>query len=128
MVINDNDNYNDDDKLKDSDIIVDYEGNDDETEISNQNKKKTFLDNLKRKTGEIKNHSWKIGKTTAKSAEELGNKIDNVIDESVNAAKNIGTSKNEILDLIERLAKMKDQGIITEQEFTKKKKDLLEKI
>ena len=125
MVIDDDD----DEKLKDADVITDYEDlkyND--TEIDAKSKKKTFFDNLKRNTDEIKDQSWKIGKTTAKSAEELGNKIDSVIDESVNAAKSMGISKNETLDMIERLAKMKDQGILTEKEFAEKKKELLEKI
>ena len=106
---------------------TEYEYDDDirERDISD---KKGFLDGLKKKAETIKNKGVDLGKTTAKGAEGLGNKIDNVIDESMNTAKGLGTSKNETLDLIERLAKMKEDGILTEREFTEKKKELLEKI
>ncbi len=86
------------------------------------------MDNLKKKAEIIKDKSVDLGKTTAKCAGDIGNKLDNVIDESVNVAKGLGTSKHDTLDLIERLAKMKESGILTEKEFTEKKKDLLDKI
>ena len=127
-------NDDDDGKLRDARISGDSEDCDDNDDYDDEmdrdarDKKKTFLDSLKKSADEIKDRSLKIGKTTAKNAEELGSKIDNAIDDGLSAAKGIGTSKNEILDLLERLARMKEQGILTEKEFAQKKKDLLEKI
>ena len=37
-------------------------------------------------------------------------------------------STQDILELIDKLFKLKEQGIITTKEFNKKKKDLLKKI
>ena len=117
----------DDDKVdvnSEDSIISNY----DEIREEYKSEKKGFLDNLKMKAEIIKDRSVDLGKTTAKGAEGLGIKIDSAIDDGVNAAKAARTSKDEILDLLERLAKMKERGILTEKEFAQKKKDLLEKI
>ncbi len=94
--------------------------------------KKGFFDNLAKKADEIKRQGMELGKIAAREAGELGEKIDDVVDESWDAAKKIKPqsveSKNEIVDLLERLAKLKEQGIITEKEFISKKKDLLDRI
>ncbi|QMU54587.1 MAG: hypothetical protein GKS07_06670 [Nitrosopumilus sp.] len=120
------DNYETEDISENSDesIITNY----DEMREEYKSEKKGFLGNLKKKADTIKDKSVDLGKTTAKGAEGLGNKIDSMIDDGVSAAKAARTSKDEILDLLERLAKMKEKGILTEKEFTQKKKDLLEKI
>ena len=110
------------------DHVMPEEEEEGEIRIGYGSKKKGFLGNLKKKAETLKDKGMDLGKTTAKGAEGLGNKIDSAIDESVNAAKGLGTSKNETLDLIERLAKMKERGILTDKEFTEKKKDLLDKI
>ena len=94
--------------------------------------KKGFLENLTKKADELKDKSIKFGKMATKEAGELGDKIDDAIDDSWDAAKklkqNSSESKNDTIDLLERLAKLKEQGIINEKEFNAKKKDLLDKI
>ena len=94
--------------------------------------KKGFLDNLAKKADELKAKSIEIGKMAAKEAEELGGRIDDVVDDGLDEVKKLkpksSESKNETIDLIERLAKLKEQGIINEKEFNAKKKDLLDKI
>lgn len=94
--------------------------------------KKGFLDNLAQKAEEIKRQSIELGKIAAREAGDLGEKIDDVVDEKWDAAKKFKPksfeSKSEIIDLLERLAKLKEQGVITEKEFNAKKKDLLNKI
>ena len=94
--------------------------------------KKGFLDNLAKKADELKDKSIELGKMAAREAGELGEKIDDAVDDGLDAAKKLkpqsSESKNETIDLIERLAKLKEQGIITEKEFNAKKKDLLDKI
>ncbi len=94
--------------------------------------KKGFLENLAKKADEIRRQGIELSKIAAREAEELGEKIDDVVDDSWDAAKKLRPksvdSKNEIINLLERLAKLKEQGIITEKEFNSKKKDLLDKI
>ena len=94
--------------------------------------KKGFFDNLVEKADELKDKSIELGKMAAKEAEELGDKIDDAVDDSWDEVKKLKPksteSKNETIDLIERLAKLKEQGIISEKEFNAKKKDLLDKI
>ncbi|MDH3657914.1 MAG: SHOCT domain-containing protein [Nitrosopumilus sp.] len=94
--------------------------------------KKGFLDTLAKKADEIKDKSIELGKIAAREAEELGDKIDDAVDDSWDEVKKLKPksveSKNETIDLIERLAKLKEEGIISEKEFNAKKKDLLDKI
>ena len=94
--------------------------------------KKGFLENIAKKADELKDKSIELGKMAAKEAEELGEKIDDAVDESWDEVKKLNPksyeSKNDTIDLIERLAKLKEQGIISEKEFNAKKKDLLDKI
>ena len=94
--------------------------------------KKGFLDALAEKADEIKDKSIELGKIAAREAEELGDKIDDVVDDSWDEVKKLkpksAESKNETIDLIERLAKLKEEGILSEKEFNAKKKDLLDKI
>ena len=125
MANDDNDEIGQNEEKPENDsIISDY----DEIREEYMSEKKGFLNNLKKKAETIKDKSVDLGKSTAKGAEGLGSKIDSAIDDGVSAAKTARTSKNEILDLLERLAKMKERGILTEKEFSQKKKDLLEKI
>ena len=94
--------------------------------------KKGFLENIAKKADELKDKSIELGKMAAKEAEELGGKIDDAVDGSWDEVKKLNPksyeSKNESIDIIERLAKLKEQGIISEKEFNAKKKDLLDKI
>ena len=94
--------------------------------------KKGFLDNLAKKADELKDKSIELGKMAAREAEELGERIDDAVDDGLDEVKKLkpksSESKNETIDLIERLAKLKEQGIINEKEFNAKKKDLLDKI
>ena len=94
--------------------------------------KKGFFDSLVEKADELKDKSIELGKMAAREAEELGDKIDDAVDDSWEEVKKFkarsSESKNETIDLIERLAKLKEQGILSEKEFNAKKKDLLDKI
>ena len=105
---------------------------DDKKSVRGSLPKKGFLENIAKKADELKNKSVELGKMAAKEAEELGEKIDDAVDESWDEVKKLNPksyeSKNDAIDLIERLAKLKEQGIISEKEFNAKKKDLLDKI
>ena len=94
--------------------------------------KKGLLEQLAKKADEIKRQGIELGKIAAREAEELGDKIDDAVDDSWEEVKRLKPksteSKNDTIDILERLAKLKEQGIITEKEFNAKKKDLLEKI
>ena len=124
-MINDEQNEPTDNVTDPEDSVM---SNYDEIRMEYGSEKKGFLDNLKEKAEILKDKSVDLGKTTAKGAGDIGSKLDSAIDDSVNVAKGLGTSKHDTLDLIERLAKMKESGILTEKEFAEKKKDLLEKI
>ena len=112
------------------------DNNDEEYEKSEQVRgslpKKGFLENLAKKADELKDKSVELGKMAAREAEELGDKIDDAVDDGLDEVKKLkpksSDSKNETIDLLERLAKLKEQGIINEKEFNAKKKDLLDKI
>ena len=114
---------------------MESEDNDEQSEnssIKGPLSKKGLLDNLAKKADELKDKSIELGKMAAKEAGELGERIDGAVDDGLDAAKKMkfqsSESKNKTIDLIERLAKLKEQGIITEKEFNAKKKDLLDKI
>ena len=49
--------------------------------------------------------------------------VENVIDEPRESNKN-----SENLDLLQKLADLKEKGVLTEEEFLNKKKELLDKI
>ena len=71
------------------------------------------------------------GAELMKSAQSGVAKAAQSISESIPTASSTHTSKKQVddtLSLIERLAKMKDDGILTEEEFAEKKKKLLEEI
>ena len=108
------------------------DSNDDVHSAKRATPKKGFFDSLAKKADELKDKSIELGKMAAKEAEELGEKFDDVVDDGLDAAKKLkpksSESKNETIDLLERLAKLKEQGIINEREFNAKKKDLLDKI
>ncbi len=47
---------------------------------------------------------------------------------SSNVQATVSSSQNDIIEKIKELAKLKDQGILTEEEFQSKKEDLLSKL
>lgn len=61
----------------------------------------------------------------------IAEKIIKLLDTTMNEAKNNNGNKNTSVDSIEqirKLSELKDQGILTQEEFEKKKQDLLGKI
>lgn len=50
------------------------------------------------------------------------------IRKSISSAKNAMSSKNEIIEMIEKLGRLKESGFLTDEEFQNKKKELLAKI
>lgn len=62
-----------------------------------------------------------IGKSLAKRGTEE-------IEKGISSAKDILTSKKEIIELIEMLGQLEKSGVITEKEFQTKKKELLDRI
>ena len=60
--------------------------------------------------------------------ENYSKTVKSTIQETVNAGKKLKTSKKENLEILEKLAKLKDAGIITAKEFQDKKKKILSNI
>ena len=94
--------------------------------------KRGFFQNLAKKADDIRRQGIELGKIAAREAEEFGEKIDDVVDDGWDEVKklkpNSFESRSESIGLLERLAKLKEQGIINDKEFNAKKKDLLDKI
>ena len=63
-----------------------------------------------------------------KEREELQKKGIKKISEGVLAAKNVTSDAQEDLATLEKLGKLRKSGVITEKEFQKKKKTILERI
>ncbi|MDX1440977.1 MAG: SHOCT domain-containing protein [Nitrosopumilaceae archaeon] len=102
-------------------------------------KKGDFFDKLRDKTNEAKEIGSSIGKVAKEEGGKLGKQIAQKgkegidkskegIEKGVTSAKKAGANKMNTLELIEKLAKMKDSGVLTEKEFSQKKKELLENI
>lgn len=121
-----------DKKTIQSDMVEDSNIDDDKQDIRIiSEKRKGFLESLANKADEIKRQSIDFGRMAAREAEEIGEKIEDTVENKIDATKKLkssNTSKNEILDLLERLAELKKHEVITEGEFNAKKKDLLDKI
>ena len=100
-------------------------------------KKHTSVDDLtKQKTQEIieqaKSKGYSIGEKISIGHRNLSSTLKksakSTIQETVNAGKKLKTSKKENLEILEKLAKLKDAGIITAKEFQDKKKKILSNI
>jgi len=91
-----------------------------------------FFDKLREKTKEIKEVGTAIGKTTIEKGEEVGKQISTKgkegIDKGISAAKKGSSSDKEVIELIEKLAKLKEDGYLTEEEFKQEKKKLLARL
>ena len=94
--------------------------------------KRDILEQLKKKTKMVTTRGIKLGKDTASKGYAAGNKLKSNttkgISKSIQIARTLGPSPIENLQIIEKLGKLKDTGLITEKEFQQKKKQLLKKI
>ena len=106
-------------------------------EISKMAKKRVSIDDVtKQKSQEIINQAKRKGYSISEKISNKRHKISlklkktakSKIQKTVNAGKNLKTSKKENLELLENLAKLKDAKIITTKEFQEKKKKILSKI
>ena len=106
-------------------------------EISKMAKKHTSVDDLtKQKTQKIieqaKRKGYRIGEKISIKHHNLSSTLKKTakskIQKTVNAGKKLQVSKKENLEILEKLAKLKDSGIITAKEFQEKKKKILSNI
>ena len=88
-------------------------------------KTQEIIDQAKRKGYSI---GEKISTTHRNLSSTLKKTAKSKIQETVNAGKKLKTSKKENLEILEKLAKLKDAGIITAKEFQEKKKKILSNI
>ena len=94
--------------------------------------KRNILEELKRRAEITKRKSVNIGKITASKGYQVSKKLKGKttrgISKSIQIAKTLGPSSMESLQLIEKLGKLKEAGLITEKEFQQKKKQLFKNI
>jgi len=96
-----------------------------------------------KKADEVLDDAVELGLMTAKQAsktsKELGNQAKKErkelqkrglkkINEGISAAKNVTSNTKEDLEILKKLGKLRDNGIITEKEFQTKKKKILDRI
>jgi chorismate synthase len=106
-------------------------------EINKMAKKRISVDDLtKQKTQKIieqaKRKGYSIGKKISIKHHNLSSTLKKTakskIQKTVDAGKKLQLSKKENLEILEKLAKLKDAGIITTKEFQEKKKKILSNI
>ena len=96
-----------------------------------------------RKADEVLEEAVELGAMTTKQASKISKEIQNKaikekkaiekkgvkkINKGIAAAKNVTSNKQDDLAVLEKLAKLKKTGVITDKEFQAKKKKILERI
>ncbi len=91
-----------------------------------------FVEKLFQKADEARRTGFELGKIAAEQAQTQGRRLTKEgkkrFDESITAAKKLGSSGEESLKLLAELGKLKKAGLITEVEFQQKKKELLDRV
>ncbi|MEM2759683.1 MAG: SHOCT domain-containing protein [Nitrososphaerales archaeon] len=95
-------------------------------------KKDTFLKKLKEKA----DAAAKTGKVLGKKAIEKGPRIGKqlklksleALEESIEKTRKAATSAEKNIELLKKLAELKASGIISEEEFERKKREILTRI
>ncbi len=98
-------------------------------------KKKTddiIFDELKRRADDIKMTGFELSKIAADTGPKLGKELAKLgkqkLEETLATARILSLSPKHNLELLEKLGKLKKSGIISQKEFDKKKKEILERI
>jgi len=96
-----------------------------------------------KKADEVLDDAVELGAMTAKQASKSSKELRNQakkerkelqkrgfkkISEGISAAKNVSSNTKEDLEILKKLGKLRDNGIITEKEFQSKKKKILDRI
>ena len=91
-----------------------------------------IIEKLLKKADEAKRTGIELSKVAAEQAQIHGSRIKKVgskkIGEGISAAKKFTTSSEEDLKTLERLAKLRKTGVLTEKEFQEKKKQILSRL
>jgi len=72
--------------------------------------------------------SKELRKQAKKEREALQERGMKKINEGISAAKNVTSNTKEDLEILKKLGKLRDNGVITEKEFQAKKKKILDRI
>ncbi len=95
-------------------------------------KKDNFLKKLKGKADMAAKTGAEIGKKAMEKGPGIGNQLKKQslksIEQSIAAARKSATSGDKNLEILKKLAELKTAGIINEQEFEAKKKEILDRI
>jgi hypothetical protein len=91
-----------------------------------------FVEKLFQKADEAKKAGLELSKIAAEQTQIHGKRLTKEgkkrLDKSVAAAKKMSSSGQESLKLLEELGKLKKDGLITDDEFQQKKKELLARV
>ncbi|MFQ6025046.1 MAG: SHOCT domain-containing protein [Nitrosopumilaceae archaeon] len=91
-----------------------------------------YLDDLKKKADDAKLVGFELSKIAAETGPKLGKELVKMgrerLEETLAAARLAALSPKHNLELLEQLGKLKKSGIISQKEFEKKKKEILNRI
>jgi hypothetical protein len=97
-----------------------------------KSKKSGLFRKLKEKADTAAKAGADLGKKAIEKTPELGKQLKDQslksLDESITAVRKASTSGAKNVELLKQLAELKDQGIISDEEFEAKKKDILSRI
>jgi len=95
-------------------------------------KKDNLLKKLKEKADVATKKGAEISKKAVEKGPEFGKQLKRhglrSIERSIGAARKAANSGEKNIEILKQLAELKEEGIITEEEFIKKKKEILDRI
>lgn len=99
---------------------------------SEETKKKDFLSKLKKTADQAAKTGAELSKKAAERGPEFGKSLKEqtfkAIEEGISSGRKAAASGDKNLELLRKLAELKGAGIISEEEFQTKKKEILERI
>ena len=100
--------------------------------MARKKKDSGFLGKISEKAGKARNKGLELGKIAAEEASRVGEDVakkgKKKIEKGISNAKKMASSSEQNIELLEKLADLKEKGIITQKEFDQKKKEILKKI
>ena len=94
----------------------------------NSKNSKKVIDKLKIQTEVAKQQSNVLKKIATEKSNEILKQASNTVSQGINSAKKMTYSPEQSLVLLEKLAALNKKGVISNQEFQDKKKEILKKI
>jgi len=100
--------------------------------VRRKKKDEDIIEKLIKKADEAKRTGLELSKIVSEQAQIHGKRLkkegSKKIDKGISVAKKIASSREDDLNTLERLAKLRKSGTLTEKEFREKKKQILARL